>query len=69
MHAFNQSLSYDKRMCAQDIRGSVAYAKSLLCSGILTKDEEDKIVTGLLEVGKEWMNGTVCHSSNIGRSY
>lgn len=63
MHAFNQSLSYDQRMYAQDIRGSMAYAKSLLRSGILTKDEEDKILTGLLEVGKEWMTGTVCQIS------
>jgi len=60
MHAFNQSLSYDKRMHDQDIRGSVVYARSLALSGILTKEEEDKIITGLREVGKEWANGTVC---------
>ena len=60
MHAFNQSLSYDKRMHDQDIRGSIAYAKSLALSGILTKEEEYKIITGLREVGKEWADGTVC---------
>ena len=59
MHAFNQSLSYDKRMHAQDIRGSIAYAKSLALSGIITKEEETRIVEGLQEVGKEWAAGTV----------
>ena len=59
MHAFNQSLSYDKRMHAQDIKGSIAYAKSLALSGILTKDEEHRIIQGLQEVGQEWANGIV----------
>ncbi|KDQ60717.1 hypothetical protein JAAARDRAFT_31691 [Jaapia argillacea MUCL 33604] len=58
MHAFNESLSYDKRMHAADIRGSIAYAKSLTLVGILTKEEEVKIVDGLTAVGKEWENGT-----------
>jgi argininosuccinate lyase len=53
-------LSYDKRMHDQDIRGSIAYARSLALSGILTKEEEHKIITGLREVGKEWADGTVC---------
>ncbi len=59
MHAFNQSLSYDKRMHAHDIKGSIAYAKSLALSGILTKDEENRTIQGLQEVGQEWANGTV----------
>ncbi|EPQ58220.1 argininosuccinate lyase [Gloeophyllum trabeum ATCC 11539] len=58
MHAFNESLSYDKRMHAADIKGSIAYAKSLTLIGILTKDEEAKIVEGLKKVGQEWENGT-----------
>lgn len=59
MHAFNQSLSYDKRMHDADIRGSIAYAKSLCLTGLLTKEEEEKIVDGLQRVGEEWKNGTV----------
>ena len=59
MHAFNQSLRYDQRMHAADIRGSIAYAKSLTLVGILTKDEERKIVEGLKIVGKEWEDGQV----------
>ena len=60
MHAFNQSLSYDRRMHSADIRGSIAYAKSLTLVGILTEEERDKIVEGLTRVEEEWKNGTVC---------
>ncbi|KAF8969983.1 argininosuccinate lyase [Flammula alnicola] len=54
MHAFNQSLKYDQRMYAEDIRGSIAYAKSLTLVGILTKEEESRMIEGLKAVGKEW---------------
>lgn len=59
MHEFNQSLRYDKRMYAADIAGSIAYAKALARVGILTDDEQRKIVDGLTAVGKEWEQGTV----------
>jgi argininosuccinate lyase len=61
MHAFNQSLKYDQRMHAADIKGSIAYAKSLTLVGILTKEEESKITNGLTIVGKEWQDGVVRH--------
>ncbi|KAH9997240.1 argininosuccinate lyase [Russula vinacea] len=57
MHEFNQSLKYDQRMHAADIRGSIAYARALTLVGILTKEEESKIVQGLTAVGKEWESG------------
>ena len=60
MHEFNQSLRYDKRMHAADITGSIAYTKSLTKVGILTADEEKRIVEGLKQVEQEWENGTVC---------
>lgn len=59
MHEFNQSLRYDKRMYAADIVGSIAYSKALTKVGILTQDEEDKIVEGLQRVRAEWEAGTV----------
>ncbi|KZT60470.1 argininosuccinate lyase [Calocera cornea HHB12733] len=57
MHEFNQSLKYDKRMYAVDIKGSIAYAKANCQKGILTKDEEAKMVAGLNAVLKEWEEG------------
>jgi argininosuccinate lyase len=66
MHAFNESLKYDQRMHAADIRGSIAYAKALTLVGILTKEEETKIVLGLTAVGKEWESGQVDSVSSHG---
>ncbi|KAF6765101.1 argininosuccinate lyase [Ephemerocybe angulata] len=57
MHAFNQSLKYDQRMHDADIRGSIAYAKGLTKVGILTPEEEKKMIEGLKIVGKEWADG------------
>jgi len=57
MHAFNQSLKYDQRMHAADIKGSIAYTKALTLVGILTKAEETQIIDGLHAVGKEWEAG------------
>lgn len=63
MNEFNQSLKYDKRMYSADIRGSIAYSKALTLVGILTKDEEAKIVDGLEAVKKEWDDGEVSRDS------
>ena len=73
MHEFNQSLRYDQRMHAADIAGSIAYAKGLARVGILTPDEQRKIVDGLTAVGKEWEQGTVStherrHCSSVAES-
>lgn len=46
-------------MHAADIKGSIAYTKSLTLVGILTKTEEKKIIDGLQLVGKEWEQGVV----------
>lgn len=62
MWQFNQSLAYDKRMYAEDIRGSIAYAKALEKRDIFTSDECIAVVKGLEAVGKEWEDGTVRHS-------
>lgn len=59
MHEFNQSLKYDQRMHSADIRGSIAYAKSLTLVGILTQEEETKITEGLTTVEQEWESGKV----------
>jgi argininosuccinate lyase len=46
-------------MHAEDIQGSIAYAKALKLAGVLEGDEELKIVNGLMQVGKEWINREV----------
>lgn len=47
-----------RRMWAQDIRGSIAYAKSTQRVGILTADEAASIISGLERVHEEWESGT-----------
>lgn len=59
MHAFNQCISYDKRMNLVDLRGSIAYTKALGLSGIITQEEVTKMVAGLEAVGEEWKSGKV----------
>lgn len=46
------------RMWAQDIRGSIAYAKATTKVGILTPDESSTIISGLEKVYAEWADGT-----------
>ena len=57
MEKFNDSLWFDKRMWAQDIRGSVAYAKAIGMVGIITEDEAKLLIEGLGKVHKEWEEG------------
>jgi argininosuccinate lyase len=58
MEKFNESLSFDKRMWSQDIKGSIAYAKAIAKVGIITQEECDSIVGGLEKVYEEWKSGT-----------
>lgn len=57
MEKFNESISFDKRMWSQDIRGSVAYAKAIGKVGIITDDEVKLLVDGLGKVAEEWKEG------------
>ncbi|EGD80410.1 plastid argininosuccinate lyase [Salpingoeca rosetta] len=57
MEAFNASIGLDKRMYAQDIQGSVAYARALAKAGLITAEEERSIVKGLQAVLEEWRAG------------
>ena len=58
MEKFNESLPFDRRMWAEDIRGSQAYAKALAKAGVLTEEESATIVDGLSSVASEWEAGT-----------
>lgn len=47
VYNFNASISFDKRLYAQDIRGSIAHVMMLAKQGILTDIEKEKIIEGL----------------------
>ncbi|KAE9974386.1 hypothetical protein EG328_003901 [Venturia inaequalis] len=57
MDQYNESLSFDRVFYAQDIRGSIAYARANVTTGILTQDEFEKIEEGLKVVLNEWEEG------------
>lgn len=54
MEQYNQSLPYDRLFYAQDIAGSLAFARANFNNGILTKDEFSAIENGLEQVKQEW---------------
>lgn len=54
MRRFNDSFPVDRRLWAQDIRGSVAWANGLHGAGMLSSDERDQLVHGLEQVAAEF---------------
>lgn len=48
--AFQESLSVDSRLLADDIEGSVAWAGALATAGVLQHDEADSLQSALLDV-------------------
>lgn len=57
MTTYNESIHFDRALYAQDIAGSIAYARANIKTGILTDAEFAKIESGLLKVKEEWAAG------------
>jgi argininosuccinate lyase len=53
----NASLSFDRRLALQDVRGSIAWAGALETAGVLTHDECSQICVGLNTIQGEFGNG------------
>jgi argininosuccinate lyase len=58
LRALNDSIGFDKRMYAQDIAGSIAYARAIASAGVMTDGEAQTIVRGLESVLAEFEAGT-----------
>ncbi|XP_017774312.1 PREDICTED: argininosuccinate lyase [Nicrophorus vespilloides] len=58
LEQLNASIHVDRRMYAEDIVASQAYAKTLNSIQLLTNDETSKICTGLDQVKQEWDEGS-----------
>jgi len=54
LRRLNDSIGYDRRMYAQDIAGSIAYAGALVRAGVISYEEADAIVSGLEQVLEEF---------------
>ena len=57
MVAYNESIYHDRVLYAEDIAGSIAYARATKNVGILTEHEFSEIERGLTAVKKEWQDG------------
>ena len=62
MQEINASIGFDKRLGAQDIRGSKAHAEMLAANGIITREDARKICQGLETVLVEVEAGTMTWS-------
>ena len=59
VHNFNESLSFDQKFYAQDIRGSIAHVKMLGKQNIISTDEMNQIIKGLEGIKEDIDNGTL----------
>lgn len=57
MRVFQDSIRFDNRLWAADIRGSIAYAKALAQGGIITLAERDAILAGMAQIHAEFETG------------
>ena len=65
MQDINASISYDKTLYRQDIAGSIAHAQMLADQKILTEDDREQIVAGLLQIEQEIAAGTFAFSEQL----
>ncbi len=65
MEAINASIGFDRRLAAQDIRGSVAHVRMLTEKGIVAGEDGAKIEEGLLTVLSEIETGTFRFSTAL----
>lgn len=57
VYDFNASISFDKRFLKQDIEGSIAHVVMLAKQGILTNEEKDAILKGLIGIRQDVEDG------------
>ena len=59
VYHFNASISFDKRLYEQDIRGSLAHVEMLAKQGILTEEEREQIKEGLQGILRDVESGAL----------
>ena len=57
VYEFNASIGFDKRFFHQDIDGSIAHVTMLAKQAVLTMEERDEIIGGLLGIREDVENG------------
>ena len=57
VYRFNASISFDRKLFEEDIEGSIAHAVMLEKQGILSEDEKNAIVKGLVGIREDVKSG------------
>lgn len=65
MEAINASIGYDRKLYAQDIRGSIAHSEMLAKTGIISADDQKRIAGGLETILGEIEAGTFEFSTKL----
>jgi argininosuccinate lyase len=65
MEAINASIGYDRKLYAQDIRGSLAHSEMLAKTGIISADDSKKIADGLKTILEEIEAGKFAFSTKL----
>jgi argininosuccinate lyase len=65
MQAINASISFDRKLYAQDIRGSIAHSQMLAEQGIISAADQKKIAKGLKTVLAEIETGQFAFSEKL----
>ena len=65
MEAINASISFDRKLYAQDIRGSIAHSEMLAETGIISAGDQHKIAHGLNTILKEIESGKFEFSTRL----
>lgn len=65
MEAINASIGFDKKLYAQDIRGSVAHSEMLAETGIISSQDQQKIAHGLNTILREIEDGKFAFSTRL----
>ena len=65
MEKINASIDFDKKLYKEDIQGSIAHCEMLAKQNIITKEESEKIINGLLEIKKDIENNNFEFSRSL----
>ena len=65
MEAINASIGFDRKLYAQDIRGSIAHSEMLAKTGIISAEDQEKIAHGLNTILREIEEGHFTFSTAL----
>jgi argininosuccinate lyase len=65
LELFSESISFDRRLWSQDIRGSIAHARMLARQSIITPQEAAAIESQLLEIGGQLEAGQMAFRTEL----